>query len=151
MAKGSLPDAHAALIAALEASRDALAPELHVYDLWRPDMALPAVWTWMAPGSVPSQRKDNCTATHVDRIVVVVGVDPAALVTDDARRLIDYVQLLREALDPVLYAPRPLGGQTRAVWGSGQQFVTDQLGDAHVLCAELPVEITLDRHVNPAP
>lgn len=149
MARGSLPDAHRALVAALEAARDAVAPELHVYDLWRPDMALPAIWTWMAPGTV-SPRPDVCTVRMTDRVVVTIGVDPMALVTDDARRLIDYVQVVREALDPVIYPPDgtgPLGGQSRAAWANGQQFVQDTLGDVQIICAELPVEVVLDRTV----
>lgn len=150
MPRGSLPDTWAALTTALETYRDAQAPELHVYDLWRPDMALPAVWLWMAPGTVPD-RPDTCTVRQVDRIVVTIGVDPAATVTEDARRLIDYLQAVREALDPVLYAARPLDGQQRARWASGQQIVLDRLGDAQITCAELPVEITLDRTVQPVP
>lgn len=148
--RGSLPDAHRALFVALEAMRDAEAPELHVYDLWRPDMDLPAVWMWMAPGTAPRPRPDVCTVRQVDRLVVTIGVDPAAIVTDDARRLLDYVQLVRVALDPVIYASRPLDGQQEAFWASGQQLVQDRLGEALITCAELPVEVTLDRTVNPA-
>lgn len=149
--RGSLPDAHRALYEALVAVRDAKAPFLNVYDLWRPDMALPAVWMWVAPGTVPRPRPDTCTVRNVDRIVVSVGVDPAAVVTDDARRLLDLVQIIREGLDPILYASRPLDGQQEAAWGSGAQTVQDQLGDAPVLTFELPIEVTLDRTVNPAP
>lgn len=153
MAKGSLPDAHRALVVALEAMRDAHAPELHVYDLWRPDLALPAVWTWFAPGTA-ERRPDNCTVRQVDRIVVVIGVLPAARIDEDVRGLVDYVQLAREALDPVIYpmtGPGPLDGQTRAAWAAGQQFVVDRMGDATITCAELPVEVTIDRTVIPGP
>jgi hypothetical protein len=151
--RGSLPDAHAAIVAALTAWRDAEATEVHVYDLWRPDMAFPAVWTWMAPGTVPTPRPDTCTVRQVDRIVVVIGVDPAATITEDVRSLLGYVQAVREALDPVLYPGGiPLGGAaTRAGWASGQQFVVDTIGDAQITEAELPIEVTLDRTVNPGP
>lgn len=149
MARGSLPDAHQALFRALQAVRDTSAPELHVYDLWRPDMALPAIWMWMAPGSVP-RRPDLCTVRNVDVLVISIGVDPAAIVTDDARRLLDYVQLVREGIDPIVYAARPLDGQHQAEWAAGQQTVQDELGGVPILTAELPVAITLDRTVNPA-
>jgi hypothetical protein len=148
--KGSLTDAHAELFAALEAIRDEHAPELNVYDLWRPDMALPAVWTWLAPGTVPKRTKGTCVVTWEDRIVVTVGVDPQARIDQDARRLFDYVQLLREHLTPVLYAPRSLGDQSFAGWASGQQLVQDVLGGAQITAAELPVALTLDLTFRPA-
>lgn len=150
MARGSLPDAHRALVDALKAMRDADAPELHVYDLWRPDMALPGVWIWLAPGTA-NPKPNVCTVSQVDRFVVIVGVDPAATIDDDARRLLDYVQLVREALDPVLYGDTPLDGQKAAAWASGHQLALDKLGDVQVTTAELPIDVTMERTVNPAP
>jgi hypothetical protein len=150
MAEGTIADALAGIYDDVVASRTAAAPELHVYPLWQPDMALPAVWFWLAEGTVVRPRPDTCTVRQIDRLVVTVGVDPSALITLDARRLIDYVAALRPALDPAVYARRPWGCH-EAAWASGSRFVSDQLGDAQILCAELPIEVTTDRTVNTAP
>lgn len=147
MAQGNILDAHAALHAALQAIRDERAPELHVFPLWRADMTFPAVWQWLAPGTTPKPRGNLCEVRQIDRLVAIVGVDPSATTTDDAFALMRYLQILREGLDPVLYADRPLDEQTRAEYGDGHQLVQMQQGDALILCAEIPIEITIDRRV----
>lgn len=152
MARGNILDAHASLHASIEEIRDAAAPELHVYPLWRADMAFPAVWQWLAPGTTPKPRRSPCEVRQIDRLVVCVGVDPSATVTDDAFALMRYLQILREGLDRVLYGTpgdgsRPLADQTRAEWGDGHQMVQLQQGDALILTIELPVEVTIDRDV----
>jgi hypothetical protein len=150
VAEGTIADALAGIYADLEALRDAALPELHVYPMWRPDLALPAVWLWLAEGTVPRPRPDTCTVRHVDRVVVTVGVDPSALIGDDALRLATYIAEIRAGLDPAIYARRPWTCH-EASWASGSRLVQDQLGDAQILCAELPIEVTTDRTVNTAP
>jgi hypothetical protein len=146
-----LPVVHAALHAAVVAMRDTHAPELHVYDLWRPDLALPAAYWWLGEGGLP-ERPDDCTVVQPIRFVLCIAVDPATTVAEDARRLLDYVQLAWDALDPVIYAARLAGaGPNRARWAAGLQLVQDTIGGAPVTVAELPVEVPIRRTVIPNP
>lgn len=159
-AEGSLPAAHRSLVAHLKACRDSHAPELHVYDLWRGDMKLPAIWTWIAPGTVGG-FKDQCRVEVTHRVVIVVAVNPAARLDQDARRLLDYAEILQRHFDRVLYgtagASRASGLERAksAAWSTGAQLTLDKLGSVDVTCYELPIDVTLSRRldddVHPAP
>jgi len=117
-------------------------PTLHVYRWWRPDMALPAIWNWLTPGDV--ERPDNCRVRDLLRITVTIGVDPTAIAGEgDMLELEVYADLALPVFDAAIYGPDPLG--QRQSRRRGFQTVTDRLGDAPILCLELPLEVNLDR------
>jgi hypothetical protein len=123
----------------------AAAPELHVYRWWRPDVALPALYTWIAPGS--TERPDTCTVRDLLRVTPSIAVDPTDTIANDAYTLEALIDAARDALDPHVYAARPFGQQRAKRLGIS--VASDRFGDAPVLVAELPIEVTLDRRVNP--
>jgi hypothetical protein len=131
-----------AVVDELVAVESTIHPTLHVYRWWRPDMALPAVWNWMTPGEV--RRRTNCPPDDVIRLTMSLGVDPTAIAGEgDMLELEAYFDLAVPVLNQALYERRPFNGVAKNAARLGSQTVTDRLGDAVVLCLEVPLEITL--------
>lgn len=118
---------------------------LDVYRWWRPDMKLPAVWHWMTPGDVEAVGVPACRVDDLVRVTVTIGVNPRTHVAGDMLEIEAYADLARDVYNAALYARNPLG--QRMAKRRGMQTVADKLGDASILCLELPLEVTLQRPV----
>lgn len=131
---------------ALEQLATTIHESLNVYRWWRPDMALPALWHWMTPGDVEAVGAPACRVDDLLRITVTIGVDPQAVAgAGEMLELEEYVDLARDVYNAALYARNPLG--QREAKRRGMQTVSDRLGDASILCLELPLEVKLHRPV----
>lgn len=132
---------------ALEAT---IHPTLNVYRWWRADMALPALWNWLTPGDVRTDGVPVCRTVDTLRLTITLAVDPTAVAGEgDMEELAVYFDLARPILDAELYSRYPLG--QRLARRRGAQTVADRLGDASILCLELPIEVELHNAVQTTP
>lgn len=145
-----MPGPFQTLMDELEALEATFHPSLNVYRWWRPDMALPAVWNWLTPGPVEAVGVPACKVRDLMRITVSIGVDPTAVAGEgDMLEIEAYADLAIPLLNTAVYERNPLG--QREARRAGGQTVADTLGGVPILALELPIEVYLDRVVQPTP
>lgn len=131
---------------AIEAAMTRVHPTLHVYRYWRPDMTLPALWKWLTPSDAELVGAPVCKTIDTLNITLTIGVQPQAVAGEgDALELEVYGDLLIDAINAELASRYPFG--QREAKRRGVQTVSDRLGDASILCLELPLEVKLHRPV----
>lgn len=145
-----MPGPFESLMDELVALEGTFHPTLNVYRWWRPDMALPAVWNWLTPGDVEPVGVPACKVRDLMRITVSIGVDPTAVMGEgDMLELEAYADLATPLLNAAIYERNPLG--VREAHRRGGQTVADELAGVPILALELPIEVYLDRVVQPTP
>jgi len=119
-------------------------PALNAYRWWEPQMAFPAVFNRLAPGS--STWPDPCTHRETVQLLVTISVQPTQHAGGDMAVIEEYIDTALNILDPALNGTGAMG--TRHAVRDGIRPVNEPFGDAHIRGIAFPIAVQFDRHIS---
>lgn len=123
--------------------------DLRVYR-WRPRVPdLPCLWNWIP--DAPFEQRDTGRFRDNVTILAQIGIRHTDI-DEEMAALEEYADAFRYLVDPALNSHRPLGGQR--AWRMNMRLLGMDFGAGEgaipVLVVEFPIQVQLDRMINPS-